>query len=282
MERPNSESSEFRRGVQLLSPRDVQHKITELLHRLKLDTTKNISSLILDIISIDEDKADGRTVQQFIQLVFRDFRGGSSASPSKYAKLCKIISANMSPRIKDESIRDENGKSMAGGSLFREYLLRCCQEEWECASQVAIITTPPFLSNNLDESSARDVVVSWKRGAQAAFVGELYKVGLLAENVRCPLPRMDGLFIITYLRRVKHAKRFFQIIEGCIQRLWDHEGFPHDSEVDRLCSLLRAAGASLDKSEKGSAIMDAYFTRITKLLERSVIKSETKKKLLVH
>ena len=71
------------------------------------------------------------------------------------------------------------------------------------------------------------------------FIGELYKLGMLTER----------------------------IMHECVKKLVDYEGIPDEAEVESLTSLLRTIGASLDASEKGPAMMDAYFARIHLMVE---------------
>lgn len=56
---------------------------------------------------------------------------------------------------------------------------------------------------------------------------------------------------------------------------------PDEAEVESLTSLLRTIGASLDASERGHAMMDAYFTRINLMMETAGLPSRLKFMLMV-
>lgn len=86
------------------------------------------------------------------------------------------------------------------------------------------------------------------------FIGELYKLGMLTER----------------------------IMHECTKRLLDFEGVPEEAEVESLCNLLRTIGASLDASEKGPAMMDAYFARISHMIEMPDLPSRLKFMLMVR
>lgn len=85
------------------------------------------------------------------------------------------------------------------------------------------------------------------------FIGELYKLGMLTER----------------------------IMHECVKKLVDYEGIPDEAEVESLTSLLRTIGASLDASEKGPAMMDAYFARIHLMVETPNLPSRLRFMLLV-
>lgn len=67
----------------------------------------------------------------------------------------------------------------------------------------------------------------------------------------------------------------------CVKKLVDYEGVPDEAEVESLTSLLRTIGASLDASERGLAMMDAYFARINMMMETAGLPSRLKFMLMV-
>lgn len=70
-------------------------------------------------------------------------------------------------------------------------------------------------------------------------------------------------------------------VHECVKKLVDYEGMPDEAEVESLTSLLRTIGASLDASERGHAMMDAYFTRINLMMETAGLPSRLKFMLMV-
>lgn len=67
----------------------------------------------------------------------------------------------------------------------------------------------------------------------------------------------------------------------CVKKLVDYEGVPDEAEVESLTSLLRTIGASLDASERGHAMMDAYFARISMMIETVGLPSRLRFMLMV-
>ncbi|KAL3467105.1 hypothetical protein BJX64DRAFT_274134 [Aspergillus heterothallicus] len=223
-----------------LAPDVVQRKVKAALNKMTPENFERISGQILEIVSQSKDESDGRTLRQVIQLTFEKATDEAHWA-SIYAKFCKRMLESMSAEIKDENIRDRQGNVVAGGSLFRKYLLNRCQEEFERGWKVNLPPKPEGVTEEVammsDEYYA--AAAAKRRGlGLVKFIGELYKLGMLTER----------------------------IMHECVKKLVDYEGIPEEAEVESLTSLLRTIGASLDASEKGPAMMDAYFARIQMMM----------------
>ncbi|KAL4923074.1 putative eukaryotic translation initiation factor subunit eIF-4F [Aspergillus undulatus] len=224
-----------------MPPDVVQRKVKAALNKMTPENFPRISGQILEIVSQSKDETDGRTLRQVIQLTFEKATDEAHWA-SIYAKFCKSMLESMSADIKDENIRDRSGNVVAGGSLFRKYLLNRCQEEFERGWKVNLPPKPEGVTEEAammsDEYYA--AAAAKRRGlGLVKFIGELYKLGMLTER----------------------------IMHECVKKLVDYEGIPDEAEVESLTSLLRTIGASLDASEKGPAMMDAYFHRIQLMVQ---------------
>ncbi|PYH43173.1 putative eukaryotic translation initiation factor subunit eIF-4F [Aspergillus saccharolyticus JOP 1030-1] len=228
-------------GSAHLPPDVVQRKVKAALNKMTPENFDRISGQILEIVSQSKDESDGRTLRQVIQLTFEKATDEAHWA-SIYAKFCKSMLESMSPEIKDENIHDKNGNVVAGGSLFRKYLLNRCQEEFERGWKVNL---PPKPEGQTEEAAMMSdeyykAAAAKRRGlGLVKFIGELYKLGMLTER----------------------------IMHECVKKLVDYEGMPDEAEVESLTSLLRTIGASLDASERGHAMMDAYFQRISLMMQ---------------
>ncbi|KAI2787477.1 hypothetical protein POX_f07842 [Penicillium oxalicum] len=233
-----------------LPPDVVQRKVKAALNKMTPEKFDRISSQILEIVSQSKDESDGRTLRQVIQLTFEKATDEAHWAPM-YAKFCKSMLESMSPEIKDENIRDKSGNIVTGGSLFRKYLLNRCQEEFERGWKVNLPPKPEGVTDEIAMLSDEYYIAAAakRRGlGLVKFIGELYKLGMLTER----------------------------IMHECTKRLLDFEGVPEEAEVESLCNLLRTIGASLDASEKGPAMMDAYFARINLMMEMPGLPSRLK------
>ncbi|KAJ5194040.1 MIF4-like type 1/2/3 [Penicillium cf. griseofulvum] len=241
-------------GEGYLAPDVVQRKVKAALNKMTPEKFDRISGQILDIVSQSKDESDGRTLRQVIQLTFEKATDEAHWAPM-YAKFCKSMLESMSPEIKDENIRDRNGTVVAGGSLFRKYLLNRCQEEFERGWKTNLPDKPEGTTEEVQMLSDEYYIAAAakRRGlGLVKFIGELYKLGMLTER----------------------------IMHECVKKLVDYEGVPDEAEVESLTSLLRTIGASLDASEKGPAMMDAYFARIHMMIETPNLPSRLRFMLL--
>ncbi|KAL5343867.1 hypothetical protein BJX70DRAFT_393290 [Aspergillus crustosus] len=237
-----------------MPPDVVQRKVKAALNKMTPENFERISGQILEIVSQSKDESDGRTLRQVIQLTFEKATDEAHWA-SIYAKFCKRMLESMSGEIKDENIRDRNGNVVAGGSLFRKYLLNRCQEEFERGWKVNLPPKPEGVTEEIAMLSDEyyTAAAAKRRGlGLVKFIGELYKLGMLTER----------------------------IMHECVKKLVDYEGMPDEAEVESLTSLLRTIGASLDASEKGPAMMDAYFHRINLMVQTPNLPSRLRFMLL--
>ena len=239
-----------------LPPDVVQGKVKSNLNKMTPENFDKISGQILDIVAQSKDESDGRTLRQVIQLTFEKATDEAHWA-SMYAKFCMRMHESMSPEIKDENIRDRNGTIVAGGSLFRKYLLNRCQEEFERGWKVNMPEKPEGVTEEVAMMSDEyyKAAAAKRRGlGLVKFIGELFKLGMLTER----------------------------IMHDCVKRLVDYDGVPDEAEVESLASLLRTIGASLDSSEKGHAMMDAYFARIKLMMDTTELQSRHRFMLMVR
>ncbi|KAL6238648.1 hypothetical protein BDW75DRAFT_4767 [Aspergillus navahoensis] len=235
-----------------LPPDVVQRKVKAALNKMTPENFPRISGQILEIVSQSKDESDGRTLRQVIQLTFEKATDEAHWA-SIYAKFCKTMLESMSMDIKDENIKDKNGNVVAGGSLFRKYLLNRCQEEFERGWKVNL---PPKPEGTTEEAAMLSdeyyaAATAKRRGlGLVKFIGELFKLGMLTE-------------------RIMHM---------CIKKLVDYEGTPDEAEVESLTSLLRTIGAALDSpdNEQNRKFMDAYFQRIHLMIQTPNLPSRLK------
>ena len=240
-------------GDGLMPPDVVQKKVKSQLNKMTPSNFEKISAQILEIVGQSKHESDGRTLRQVIQLTFEKATDEAHWA-EMYANFCKRMQENMSPEIKDESIK-KDGKPVVGGGLFRKYLLTRCQAEFERGWKV----------NLPEEGSSEAKLMSDEYYVAAAakrrglglvrFIGELYKLGMLTER----------------------------IMHECVKKLVDYDGMPDEAEVESLTSLLRTIGYNLDNAvdERSRQVMDVYFQRINIMMNVDGLPSRLKFMLLV-
>ncbi|RMZ91766.1 hypothetical protein DV736_g1024, partial [Chaetothyriales sp. CBS 134916] len=234
-----------------LDPATVQRKVKAALNKMTPNTFEKISDQILDIAAQSKSETDGRTLRQVIQLTFEKATDEAHWAPM-YANFCRKMLETMSADIKDENIKDKNGQVVAGGNLFRKYLLNRCQEEFERGWKVNL---PARKEGETEEAvmlsdEYYQAAAAKRRGlGLVRFIGELFKLGMLTER----------------------------IMHECVKKLVDYEGTPEEAEVESLTSLLRTIGKQLDNPEsKAQQRMDVYFQRISATVELPDLPSRLK------
>ncbi|PKS06799.1 hypothetical protein jhhlp_006874 [Lomentospora prolificans] len=233
-----------------LEPEMVQRKVKAALNKMTPENFDRISDQILTIANQSKNENDGRTLRQVIQLTFEKATDEPHFS-STYAKFCKRMLDQMSPEIKDDTIKDKHGNVVNGGNLFRKYLLNRCQEEYERGWSVPEKKegeTKPHGAELLSDEYYEAAAVKRRGLGLVRFIGELFKLGMLTER----------------------------IIHGCVHGLVDFKDEPKEAEIESLCFLLRTVGAQLDASEKGKPMMDAYFKRIQNMIDLPELENRLK------
>jgi translation initiation factor 4G len=165
-----------------------------------------------------------------------------------YARLCRKMMEQISSNVQNEDIKNDKGKPIAGGQLFRKYLLNRCREEFERgwvakASEDEIIKA----SNHKTKISEEVMLYSDEYfAAQKAkrqrlgfimFIGELFKLQMPTEHIMH-----------------KYLKKLLVSVDN-----------PEEEEIELLCKLLTTVGGILD-TPKARAHLDVYFSRMKELM----------------
>lgn len=228
-------------GADIMGPEMVQRKVKSALNKMTPENFDKISEQILDIALQSKDEEDGRTLRQVIQLTFEKATDEAHWA-SMYARFCKRMLDQMSSEIRDVTIKDKKGDIISGGTLFRKYLLNRCQQEFERGWQIDL--PEPKEGESKEAQLLSDeyylAAAAKRRGlGLVQFIGELYKLGMLTER----------------------------IMHECVRKLVDYEKMPDEGEIESLSKLLRTVGDSLDRTDKGRPMMDAYFERIKNIID---------------
>lgn len=238
-----------------MPPDVVQRKVKSNLNKMTPNNFDKISDQILTIAGQSKDETDGRTLRQVIQLTFEKATDEAHWA-QMYAEFCKRMLESMSPEIKDVRVLDKKDNVVVGGALFRKYLLTRCQEEFERGWKMDLPQKPEGEATEAVMLSDEYYIAATakRRGlGLVRFIGELYKLGMLTER----------------------------IMHECVKKLVDYEGTPDEAEVESLTSLLKTIGENLDSADRGRPMMDAYFKRISAMIETPDLPSRLKFMLMV-
>ncbi|KZP29676.1 ARM repeat-containing protein [Athelia psychrophila] len=229
------------------SPEWVEHKVEALLAILPWQNFDSISDQIIMWVNKSEKENDGRTLIQVIRRVFE--KGTNEPTWSKlYARLCRKMMENVCVSVPDGGcIKNNQEKPIAGGQLFRRYLLNRCQEDFERGWAAKGITKAVRIANDenkdgVDELYSEEYCAVSKTKCQRLglikFVCELFKMQMLSE----------------------------QIMHHCVEKLLGKVPNPEEEEIESLCMLLQTIGALIDSTTpKARMRMDMFFSRMKAL-----------------
>jgi translation initiation factor 4G len=239
------------------SPEVVDRKVKSLLNKLTMEKFDSVSDQIIAWANKSEKEKDGRTLVQVIRLVFEKAIDEAAWS-EMYARLCRKMMERISPDVQDDGIENSDGKPIAGGQLFRKYLLNRCQDDFErgwAAKDAAASSAASGASGGTGPYS-EEYYTARKARRQGLgliqFIGELYKLQMLTER----------------------------IMHECIKKLLGNVDKPEEEEIESLCRLLTTVGTLLD-NVKARAHMDIYFSRMRELIKSSDVSSRMHFLLLV-
>lgn len=246
------------------SPELVDRKVKGLLNKLTMEKFDPISDQIIDWANKSEKEKDGRTLIQVIRLVFEKATDEATFS-EMYARLCRKMMETISPRVQDDGIKNAEGKPIAGGQLFRKYLLNRCQEDFE-RGWVAKEATAAAAATKAMEDEAAKAAGEGKEGTEeAALYSDEYYAAAKAKR--------QGLGLIKFIGELFKLQMLTErIMHECVKKLLGNVENPEEEEIESLCKLLSTVGAMLDTT-KARAHLDVYFSRMKELTKSQNVSS---------
>ncbi|KIK09261.1 hypothetical protein K443DRAFT_83134 [Laccaria amethystina LaAM-08-1] len=240
------------------SPEIVDRKVKGLLNKLTMEKFDSISDQVIAWANKSEKEKDGRTLIQVIRLVFEKATDEATWS-EMYARLCRKMMEQISPKVQDDGIKNPEGKPIAGGQLFRKYLLNRCQEDFERGWVAKEATAAAAAVKASEDEAAKAANKQSKEGGteEVALYSEEYYAAQKAKR--------QGLGLIKFIGELFKLQMLTErIMHECVKKLLGNVENPEEEEIESLCKLLTTVGASLD-TQKARAHMDVYFSRMKEL-----------------
>jgi translation initiation factor 4G len=243
-------------GIDSESPEIVDRKVKALLNKLTMERFDSISDQIIAWANKSERETDGRTLIQVIKLVFEKATDEATFS-EMYARLCRKMMEQISPKVQDDGIKNTEGKPFAGGQLFRKYLLNRCQEDFERGWVAKETTAAAAATKATEDLAVKEANEQTKGGEESELYSEEYYAAAKAKRRGLGLIRFIGeLFKLQMLTE--------RIMHECIKKLLGNVENPEEEEIESLCKLLTTVGMLLDTA-KARAHLDVYFSRMREL-----------------
>ena len=243
-------------GIDGESPEMVERKVKGLLNKLTMERFDSISDQIITWANKSEREKDGRTLIQVIKLVFEKATDEATFS-EMYARLCRKMMEQISPKVQDDGIKNPEGKPFAGGQLFRKYLLNRCQEDFERGWVAKEATAAAAATKANEDQAVKEANEKTKGEEESELYSEEYYAAAKAKRRGLGLIRFIGeLFKLQMLTE--------RIMHECIKKLLGNVENPEEEEIESLCKLLTTVGCLLD-TQKARLHLDVYFSRMREL-----------------
>ncbi|KAI9465254.1 hypothetical protein BJY52DRAFT_1114117 [Lactarius psammicola] len=243
-------------GLDSESPEVVERKVKGLLNKLTMERFDSISDQIIAWANKSEKEKDGRTLIQVIKLVFEKATDEATFS-EMYARLCRKMMEQISPKVQDDGIKNSEGKPFAGGNLFRKYLLNRCQEDFERGWVAKEAAAAAAATKATADKAVKEANEKTKGGEESELYSDEYYAAAKAKRRGLGLIRFIGeLFKLQMLTE--------RIMHECIKKLLGNVENPEEEEIESLCKLLITVGSLLD-TPKARAHLDVYFSRMREL-----------------
>ena len=243
----------------LESPEVVEKKVKGLLNKLTMEKFDPISDQIVVWANKSETETDGRTLTLVIKLVF-DKATDEATWSTMYAKLCRKLMEQINKEITDENVRDKEGRLIAGGQLFRQYLLSRCQTDFERGWSAR---------ETLEEQQEAAVAASGVAPGEMVFSDEYYAL---------QKAKRRGLGLVKFIGELFKLQMLTErIMHRCILKLLDE---PAEEDIESVCQLLKTVGSALT-GPKGKESMDSYFGKMSSLSQDAHVSQRIRFMLLV-
>jgi len=234
----------------------VERKVKALLNELTMEHFASISDQIIALANKSEKGRDGRTLFQVVELIFEKATDDATF-PEMYARLCRKMMEQISPKVQNDGIKDSEGKPFAGGNLFRKYLLNRCQEDFERGWVAKETTAAAAATKATADQAVKEANEKSKGGEKSELYSDEYYAAAKAKRRGLGLIRFVGeLFNLQMLTE--------RIMHECVRKFLGNVENPEEEEIESLCKLLTTVGSLLD-TRKARAHLDVYFSRMREL-----------------
>ena len=237
------------------SPEIMHRKVKALLNKLTMKKFDSISDQVIAWANKSEKEKDGRSLSQVIRLVFEHAIDGATWS-EEYARLCRKMMERISSKVQDDGIKNPEGKPIASVHLIRKHLFNRCKEGFERGWVAKEATTAAVKASEDDAAKAANKQSKEGGTEQVALYSDGYYAAQKAER---------GLGLIKFTVELFKLQMLTErIMHDYVKTLLGNVENPEEVEIESLCTLLTAVGASLD-TQKARAHMDVYFSRMKEL-----------------
>ena len=237
-------------------PEIVGRKVRGLLNKLTMEKFDSISDQIITWTNKSKKENNGWTLHRVIQLLFENAIRKAAWS-EMYAHLCRKMMEQISPEVRDDGIKNNEGEPIGGSQLFRKYLLNRCQDDFERGRAAKEATaTLKSMDGEVSKAVNDKMKADRKDGGSVQYSEEYYAAQKARGQGLCLIKFIGELFKMQMLTE--------RIMHECVKKLLGNVDNPKEEEIESLCTHLATVGSLLD-TPKARAHLDVYFSRMREL-----------------
>lgn len=244
------------------SPVYIERKVKALLNKLTEEKFDSIAAQILEWANKSREETDGMTLKLVIKLVFEKSTDEAHWS-AMYAKLCRLLLDRLDPAVSEVI----DGKVVAGGSLFRKYLLGRCQADFEAgwkAREEAAASAAAKSEQDKERLAEIEAGKDKDNGGEVLMMSDEYYIAQKAKRRGLGLVQLIGeLYKLEMLSK--------SVIRECLVRLLGNVENPDEEDLESTCKLLTTVGKQFE--ETSARPMDVVFERLLALTKNDLVSS---------
>jgi translation initiation factor 4G len=226
--RPGKEPEDTR------SPTYVARKVKGLLNKLTEEKFDSISGKILDYANYSVDENNGQSLKLVIKLIFEKATDEAHWS-AMYAKLCRKMLDEVDPRVTEHI----DGKDVAGGVLFRKYLIGRCQQDFESGWKERETAALKAQQKQEDDKQTLANHAAGGESAEPAVLSDEYYAAQKAKRRGLGLVQLIGeLFKMDMVNK--------NVMKQCFLKLLGNVDETDEEDIESACKLLTTIGAVYD------------------------------------
>jgi translation initiation factor 4G len=259
------------------SPEYIERKVKGLLNKLTKEKFVSISNQILEWGNKSIAENDGQTLRLVIKLIFEKAKDEQFWS-SMYAELCHKLLETLSSEIKDEQVTSADGTPLAGGVLFRKYLLNRCQEDfergWKNKEDASAAAKSKASEDEKNKAAHDEAIAAGQQVEEFKFSDEYY-----AEQAA----KRQGLGLVKFVGELfKLDMLSLKIMNACIVKLLHNIVNPDEEDVESLCQLISTVGSKIQRTSAAAAgTLNVFISRMTEMSQSPNISSRMRFMLMV-
>lgn len=237
------------------SPTYVARKVKSLLNKLTKEKFDSISKQILEFANYSVDETNGQSLKLVIKLIF-DKATDEAHWSEMYAQLCHRMLLEVDPRVTENL----DGKDVAGGALFRKYLIGRCQQDFETGwKEREDAVAKAAQKQEDDKQTLADHAATAGENSEPAVLSDEYYALQKAKRRGLGLVQLIGeLFKLEMVSR--------NVMKQCFLKLLGNVDDTDEEDIESAIKLLTTIGKVYD--EGSSDNVTGIMVRLNNIKEK--------------